>query len=364
MRALVHATIVTVFLAARPLCAQADPADAAAFWKSVQANCDAAAARPASELGRKIAQTAINEFVLFGGHEIDANGRLIRFGLTAAEPENDRADPASVNQRSWRRVMAYWQALYGNNVGPMLEVRAHGDAADSAPEKQAGALLRATPAELRQAIDAVSDPGLREIVREAVLRAAVLDTPWSAAFISYLIKKSGVTANRFQFSNAHRTYIYDAFAASAAELAGGAGERLYRACPLGATRPRVGDLICNHREPELADAGGQAVRERIRAEAGSKANTWSVRRSHCEVIAFIDAPASKMYSVGGNVMHGVAARRLNLRQPDLKFSHVQTSGCDGSSHWTLPQSVTSEGPDLADRCSLNDRNWFVLLQLR
>ena len=63
----------------------------------------------------------------------------------------------------------------------------------------------------------MADPELREILREAALRAAVTDTPWSAAFISYVIRQSGVAPDAFKFSNAHRAYIYDAFAASAAE---------------------------------------------------------------------------------------------------------------------------------------------------
>ena len=71
------------------------------------------------------------------------------------------------------------------------------------------------------------------------MRAAIIDTSWSAAFISYVIRQAGVAANAFKFANAHRAYIYDAFAASAAELTNEAGDRLYRACPLTTTRPRV-----------------------------------------------------------------------------------------------------------------------------
>jgi hypothetical protein len=364
MRVLMRAIIVTLVLAAPPLGAQSDAADAQAFWKSVQAKCDATAAQPASQVGRRIAQAAIDEFNFFGGHEIDANGRLLRFGVTAAEPENDSEGPASNSQHSWRRVMTYWRSLYGDDFGPMLEVRGRRDAADAGPEKPAGALLDATPAALSKAVEGVADPGLREILRETVLRAAVLDTPWSAAFISYVVKEAGVSAGAFQFSNAHRAYIYDAFAASAAELSGNPGERLYRACPLSATKPRAGDLICNHREPALADADEQTVREHIRAEADGKPDVWSVRRTHCEVAAFVDGPASKMYSIGGNVLHGVAARKLNLRQPGLKFSSAQAGDCSDSNHWALPPSAANERPNLTDQCSLNDRNWFVLLQMR
>ena len=357
MRGFVCAIAVATALAAHPALAQANPIASEVFWKSVQSTCDSTAAKPASDLGRRIAQTAVNEFELFGGHQIDANGELIRFGGTAAGSEDEKsgARTTGLDQIGWRRVIAYWQALYGDDVGAMLEVRAHRNALD---------LLRATPTELLQAIDGVSDPGLREILRETVLRAAVIDTPWSAAFISYVMRTSGVTANAFQFSNAHRAYIYDAFATSAAELSGKTDERLYRACPLTATKPRVGDIICDHREPALVDAGEDTVREHIRAELSGGTEARSVRRTHCEVVALIDAQASKMYTIGGNVLQGVAARKLNLREPDLKFSATQTGHCSNPGHWTLPRSSAPKTPDMADKCSLDGYKWFVLLQMR
>ena len=107
------------------------------------------------------------------------------------------------------------------------------------------------------------------MLREAAVRAAIIDTSWSAAFISYVVRQSGVTENAFRFANAHRVYIYDAFAASAAELANKSDERLYRACPVSSTRPRVGDLICQQREPALADASDEAVRERVRGNSAA-----------------------------------------------------------------------------------------------
>jgi hypothetical protein len=84
------------------------------------------------------------------------------------------------------------------------------------------------------------------------------------------------------------------------------------------------------------------------------------------VVAHIDVRARKMYTIGGNVNQAVAARKLNLRSRGLKFSSMQKGHCGGAGHWTLPR--TSEGvPRLASRaekCSLNDRKWFVLLQVR
>ena len=86
MRVLACVLIAAIGLAAQPAFAQADRA-AAAFWKTVQATCDATAAKPTGEVGQRIARAAINEFTQFGGHEIDANGRLFHFGLTEAEHE-------------------------------------------------------------------------------------------------------------------------------------------------------------------------------------------------------------------------------------------------------------------------------------
>jgi len=364
MRAPVCAIIAVVGLAAHPAFAQTDHT-AATFWKTVQASCDATALKPPRELGRRIAQTAIDEFTRFGGHQIDSNGRLFRFGLTEAEHEEDDGGnrPVSLGHLGWWQVMKYWRALYGDDTADKLEVRGYRDASTLTQETQAAALLRTTAVRLLRAAERESDPAEREILREAAFRVAIIDTAWSAAFLSYVIREAGVAANAFRFANAHRVYIYDAFAASAAELTTDAGDRLYRACPL-TTKPRAGDLICQQREPALADASDWMVRERIRAELDDSTGSQSIRRTHCEVVAHIDVQARKMYTIGGNVNQAVTTRKLNLRR-DLKFSAAQNGHCGGSGYWTLPQPSAHPPPaPTAHKCSLNDKKWFVLLQLR
>jgi hypothetical protein len=366
MRAAVCALVAAIALAAPPAFAQADRS-AAPFWKAVQANCDATAAKPPDERGRRIAQTAIGEFTSFGGHQIDSNGRLFRFGLTEAEHEEEHGGDrqARLGHLGWWQVMKYWRALYGDNTLDKLEVRGYRDASTATDGTQAAELLRTDAARLLRAAEDVSDPVAREILREAALRAAIIDTPWSAAFISYVIRQSGLEANAFRFANAHRVFIYDAVATSAAELSNAAGERLYRACPVGTTRPRAGDLICFQREPALADASDAAVRERIRSELAGSPDARSVRRAHCDVVAYIDAPARKMYVIGGNVHHSVTVKKLNLRR-DLKVPAAQKDHCGGPGHWTLPQPAagTSRTAGRTENCSFNDKKWFVLLQLR
>ena len=365
MRAAVCALVAAIGLAAHPAFAQGDRA-AASFWRSVQATCDATAAKPPGELGRRIAQTAIEEFTGFGGHEIDANGRLFHFGLTEAEHDEDDGGTAQADlgHLGWWRVLKYWRALYADDPADKLEVRGYRDASTSPDAAQAAAVLRTSAAELLRLADQAADPEQREILREAAFRTAIIDTSWSAAFISYVVRQAGVAANAFQFANAHRAYIYDAFATSVAEVNGAADERLYRACPL-ATRPRAGDLICAQREPALADAGEEAVRERVRAELDGSLDARTIRRSHCEVVAHVDARARKVYTIGGNVNQAVTVRKLNLRH-DLKVSSMQKTSCGGAGHWTLPSAATrasaAAGP--AEKCSLNDKKWFVLLQVR
>jgi len=367
MRIAVCIIVAAIGVAAHPAFAQADRT-AATFWKSVQVTCDATAAKPASELGRRIAQTAIEEFDSFGGHRIDANGRLFRFGLTEAEHKHEDGsggERASLGRLGWWQVLKYWRTLYRDDVNALkdeLEVRAYRGASTSKDAAQIASPMAIDFGPLLRSTEGVSDPRMREALREAVIRSALIDTSWSAAFISYVIRSAGVPAGGFQFANAHRAYIYDAFATSAAEVAHEPDAHIYRACPLATTRPRVGDLICDQREPALAGASDAAVREQIRTELAGGTSARSVRHTHCEVVAHVDAPAHKMYMIGGNVLNSVTARKLNLRG-GLTFSPVQKGHCGGAGDWTLPEAA-ADLPQIRGKCSLNDQKWFVLLQLR
>ena len=101
---------------------------------------------PPSELGQRIARTAIDEFNRFGGHQIDANGRLFHFGLTEAEHEEDDGGDrqASLGHLGWWQVMKYWRALFGNDTADKLEVRGYRDASTVTKETQTAALLRSS----------------------------------------------------------------------------------------------------------------------------------------------------------------------------------------------------------------------------
>ena len=365
MRTSVYVIVAAIGFAAHPALAQPNRT-AATIWKGVQAACNATAAKPPTELGQRIARTAIEDFTRFGGHMIDSDGRLFHFGLTEAEhEEDDGGNPqAPLGHFGWWQVMKYWRALFGDDAPSKLEVRGYRDASTSTQDTQEAELLRTSAAELLRLADGVSDPDLRETLRETALRAAIVDTSWSAAFISYVIRQSGVAPDAFQFANAHRAYIYDAFAVSAAELKHDTRDGIYRACPLP-TKPRVGDMICQQRESALLDASDEAVRDRIWAELDGPADARSVRRTHCEIVAHVDKSAHKVYTIGGNVNQAVTARKMKLSQ-NLTFPASQKGNCGGPGQWTLPQPAgeAPQAPAHAKTCSLNDKKWFVLLQLR
>ena len=199
MRALVCAIVAAIGLAAHPAFAQADRT-AAAFWKTVQATCDATAAKPPASSASASRRRRSTSSTSFGGHQIDANGRLFHFGLTEAEHEEDDGGdrPASVGHLGWWQVMKYWRALFGNDTadktrGARLSRRLDLDAGDAGRGAVADQRRRAAARRRRR-----SDPETREVLREAALRAAIIDTPWSAAFISYVIRQAGVGATAFQ----------------------------------------------------------------------------------------------------------------------------------------------------------------------
>ena len=99
----------------------------------------------------------------------------------------------------------------------------------------------------------------------------------------------------------------------------------------------------------------------IWTEAQAGKTETSISRNHCDVVVHVDRQANKMYVAGGNVQQSVTVKKLRLRQ-DLKFAENKQRCGD----WTLPPPSASVpvGPSLRDNCSLNEKKWFLLLQMR
>jgi hypothetical protein len=107
------------------------------------------------------------------------------------------------------------------------------------------------------------------------------DHPWSAAFISWVMRTAGA-GNAFKYSSAHSTYTRWA---KDNRLSNNNPFRAYRTTELA---PQVGDLVCKRR------AGSGATYDNIRP--GMK--------THCDIVT--DVQPGRLVTIGGNVRNSVS----------------------------------------------------------
>jgi hypothetical protein len=297
-------------IAAALLCACAPLAAAAA-----SSACAATMVRPMGDarISQAIAE-ARRQHQLFGGQTIERNGGM--FGVGYYEAEWDH--PAGESVPTWERVATFWRALPQAQQPRLMT--------------SAGWLTPADALPVATGNDAV-DAG----IRESLLRAAIVDTPWSAAFISYLMKTAGFSREEFAFSDTHADYVQAAFAASAAEDPAYA----FRACDVRSTRPRAGDLLCATR----ADTAGIRKFEALRAALAERAPGQDFPM-HCELVVRADAGGdAKLDAIGGNVVQSVTMTRMTLNADKLL----------GEAYFPA---------DTPHPAHLGRRSWVVLLQFR
>jgi hypothetical protein len=289
----------------------------------------------------------MNEYATFNGHRIDAAGRLWKFGSTETEneplldPATGEPDASDARHLAWRRVWEYWLVLdqHVPGIAWSRKVIAYpgalkGDAADgTATEKT----LRELFANLGPERSSVN-----ESLRQAALRAALSDAPWSAAFISYVMHRAGLADEQFQYAAAHWQFVKQAFGTDL--------QRVYRACDPRHTSPREGDLLCYSRGPRAP--------ENFEGWLNAVDRPGFSAASHCEIVVLVDRTASKMETVGGNVMQSVAMRRLKLNRDGLLSSGHYTGRTSGR----LPSACTEDKS--CKESNLNKQRWSVLLKLR
>lgn len=253
----------------------------------------------ASSYAARIAAVACAEHRLWYSPFIDADGRLA--SITVAEAENvrlrDGATPA------WRRVADYWKGS-----GLLWQMSAH-----------AGANECAVPQPVP--------------MQAAACRAFVVDTPWSAAFVSFVMARAGLPG--FAMSASHVDFVRGAW---------GAPANPYRLADPEREAPGAGDLLCFARAP--AALGYPGLLDLMRREPGA------VLAMHCDIVVGADAGSGRLHLVGGNVLQGVTARALTLNRNGVL--------------WGLPRRplVASCSPADPSACSFNRQDWVALLKLR
>jgi hypothetical protein len=294
-----------------------------------------------------IIHAALTEYGSFNGHRIDPRGRLWKFGATETENEAlldpETGEPTAVvpNRLAWRRVWEYWLTLDKHVAGEAMSRKVltyEGALEDNMTD---AGRKETRLSELFSVLTQVR-PDRADSLRQAAVRAALSDSPWSAAFISYVMHQAGLENDQFRYAAAHWQYVKQAF--------GSARLYAYRACDPRDTRPSEGDLLCYSRG-ELAPKDFAAWRAAVNLPGFSAA-------SHCEIVVMVDRAANKIETIGGNVLQSVAMRRLMLNKDGLlSTAHYLDRGARRLSRACVEDKTCRQS-------DLNAQRWSVLLQLR
>ncbi|HRP10822.1 MAG TPA: DUF2272 domain-containing protein [Terricaulis sp.] len=227
------------------------------------APAQACAAAPMSGLRQRLIDLAVQEWARFGypiaRRAGDASAHFPELAARdlSIAPYNEN-DPLLLSA-----IGGYWAALSGAPSSGVADTGGH----EIAERNQTWAR---TAGELRR------NDGWR--------------TPWSAAFISWLMCEAGGAP--FARSWAHRDYVDSAIAA-----ADGGAPHLYHArAPDRA--PAIGDLLCAHRAEYRADLNAR------REEPGALGDM------HCDLVVAVNAAA--VLAIGGNVENGVTLVRYEI----------------------------------------------------
>lgn len=124
------------------------------------------------------------------------------------------------------------------------------------------------------------------------------DVPWSAAFISSLVKKAGqnhASYNNFKFSAAHSRFIHQAIQRELMKVDGP-----FWGFPRTDHKPQLGDLVCQWR-----------VTKRTFAYARDH-NAFS---SHTDLIVQVNDDSVR--TIGGNVSHSVKMKTYGLNSSGM-----------------------------------------------
>lgn len=317
--------------------------ESAAAAQTVEALCSAGVERPAPPRALKLAALAQREHAAWGSPALDAQGRLLDAGSYEAEdtPRSLRVAPP------WQRVIGYWEAV---DADGRLPSQVRFGALRPADRRLLQQALQQASASHLQGLGVGPDQGLSSAelraLQVAIDRVAVVDTPWSAAFVSWLAREAGMQAEEFAFSEAHADYAGAAWAATQREQAGEPTPYALRTCDLTHTTPRVGDLVCQARgsqaELDSFDKLGDAL---ARREAGGGALPM-----HCDVVTQVDAQGFD--AIGGNVLQSVTLRRLDFAPGTRRLDpSYQPAGCVAGT------------PGCVDR-HMSRQPWSLLLQWR
>lgn len=120
--------------------------------------------------------------------------------------------------------------------------------------------------------------------------------PWSAVFISWLMRSVGVAEAAFPATDRHADYLRAVHRGSAQ----------FEALAVDTIAVERGDLICGPR-----NVSGEAGWIRLQAMR-EPADVEGLRAAHCDLVVAVDSGAREARLIGGNVEDSVALTRVSL----------------------------------------------------
>jgi len=256
----------------------------------------------APDAATRIAAAACIENLQWFRPFIDVQGRLA--SATLSEAETSRLEDGATE--TWRRTVSYWR-----DTG-LLQRMAGFAGANQCSDPYGG-----------------SYPAV-------ACRAFLVDNPWSAAFVSYVMMKAAVPG--FRPSASHYDYVRDAYRTP--------DQSPFQYLDPSTARPAAGDLLCAVR------SGNRVYGYEGLVAALDGAN--GALNMHCDIVVAVNpGNDGKAYLIGGNVQQGATMRIMAVNR--------------NGEFWPLPRRSETQvecSPDTASACDMNKLDWAALLKLK
>lgn len=338
--------------------------------------CEKGSNAPIKDFAKNLRDSAMIEWGYLGKQTIDETGKIVAFGGNEGESDIDVAGFAEFSKEvPWFNVLRYWKIL--QSIGGFENFRNTNYQIDDflLPNSKTGNGGRGKNGfdtkinpiiEKFKTFENLSDKE-KKVIENALLRAAIIDMPWSGAFISAMhaiafektFQKPPNEFN-FQYSGRHSVYIKDGFLTASQEISNSLIQTYsyYRACNAATTSPRIGDMYCyvrlgtgaKFKEYDISQSFDMAAY--LYFNDGDK----NLRNTHCDIIVNIDKNAHFVDVIGGNVYQSVSLKRLWLNENNLlSLSIYDNTQTDAAAKAKLCRK---------NNCNLNAKPWFVLLQAR
>ncbi len=144
-------------------------------------------------------------------------------------------------------------------------------------------------------------PDSKPAGNRAELERAVRDEPWSAVFISFLMREVGLSAQAFPFDETHSHYLRG-LAMRAARLPD--DDAQFAVLLVHDTPLARGDLVCGPRN--ISRNPGLLTLQAMR----TLSDLQRLTASHCDIVVAVDRQRREARVIGGNVADSVAMTRI------------------------------------------------------